>query len=115
MKILSSKISLIPAALVLLFLFFSCYDRYPYFLQEPEFHASPLEDGSSGISLSMFTPDPECVIRYSVNDREASESYGILYEEPVVLTELSHVSAVAYRVGYPSGPASYFNYDPSKP
>ncbi len=115
MKILSGKISLYSVLILSLLLLISCYDRYPYFLQEPEFEAEALEEGGPGISLSMWTPDPECLIRYSVNDREASESYGILYDEPVILTELSHVSAVAYREGYPSGPASYYNYDPTNP
>ncbi len=98
-----------------LFLITSCYDRYPYFLQEPEFDISFPEDGSAGYYLSLSTPDKECLIRYTINDREPSESYGTLYEEPLFLTSAASIAAVAYRVGYPSGPVSYFYYDPTNP
>ena len=115
MKKITHRASLITVFSLLLLLLFSCYDRYPYFLQQPEFGVSYPEDGSAGIYLSMSTPDRDCVIRYTIDDREPSESYGTLYEEPVYLTGLSHVSAVAYRVGYPAGPTNYYEYDPENP
>ena len=93
----------------------SCYDRYPYFIQEPEYSVSYPQDGTAGVYLTISTPDPECLIRYTLNEGYPSETYGTLYEEPIYLSEQCYVAAVAYRVGYPAGPVSYYEYDPSNP
>jgi hypothetical protein len=102
-------------AVLFLFLILSCYDRYPYFIQVPEFSISSSDEKSGGVYLSMSTPDEGFLIRYTMNSSDPSESFGALYEEPVYLTEETGVAAVAYRVGYPAGPVARYYYDPANP
>ena len=90
----------------------ACYDRYPYFIQVPEFSLSYPEDGSAGVVITISTPDEKNLIRYTTDGSMPSESEGFLYENPVSLTTATTLRAVAYREGYPAGPVTEYYYDP---
>lgn len=98
-------------------LLISCAEKYPYFVQVPEFEVENAEDESGetypGIMLSIVCEDKNATIRYTVDDSEPSESHGLVYENPLYLssTELT-VKAVAVREGYDAGPVAEYHYDP---
>lgn len=99
--------------LFLLSLFISCSERYPFFVQIPEFIESELEEGVPGIMLSIVCEDEYAVIRYTVDGSVPSETHGLIYDEPLYLAENAvFIQAVALRVGYGAGPLAEYYYEP---
>ncbi|RDG30657.1 hypothetical protein DV872_15760 [Oceanispirochaeta sp. M1] len=101
------------AVLLILSFFISCSERYPFFIQLPEFVESEPGDDRPGKMLSIVCVDENAVIRYTIDDSTPSEIHGLIYEEPLYLAANTvHIQAVAVRVGYPAGPLVEYYYDP---
>ena len=96
-------------AVLLVLMLTACYERYPYFIQKPQFS---LNEQDGGVYLTIYTPDGESLIRYTTDNSDPSETNGTLYESPLPLSEQTYIKATAYRSGYPAGPISEFSYDP---
>ena len=95
----------------------SCAEKYPYFVQKPEFvekdAVDELGESYPGIMLSIICEDEYAEIRYTIDGSKPSESHGLVFEEPLYLcsTELT-VRAVAVREGYDAGPVAEYHYEP---
>ncbi|MDC7233684.1 MAG: chitobiase/beta-hexosaminidase C-terminal domain-containing protein [Spirochaetales bacterium] len=90
----------------------SCTERYPYFIQIPEFIEWEPEDGSGGIMLSIVCEDENALIRYTTDGSEPSDRHGLIYEVPLYLYAQSvHIQAVAVRAGYDAGPVAEYYYE----
>lgn len=108
------KTIILAAGLALTFLFFiSCAQRYPFFIQQPEFQAEEAGEGYPGIMLSIVCEDEYAQIRYTLDSSEPDELHGFIYESPIYLAaqELT-VKAVAVRIGYDAGPVAEYHYVP---
>lgn len=97
-----------------LFILLACAEKYPYFIQQPEFLAEPAEDGYPGILLTIACEDEYALIRYTLDGTEPGKLHGLLYEEPLYLASRSYtVKAVAVREGYGEGPVAEYRYEAS--
>jgi len=89
----------------------SCSDRYPYFIQQPEFQTSQAGAGYPGILLTIFCEDKYARIRYTLDGSYPDKLHGLLYEDPLYLAAQSvTVRAVAFREGYDAGPVAEYDY-----
>jgi hypothetical protein len=94
-------------------LFFSCAERYPYFIQQPEFIESDAGEDYPGIFLSIVCEDEYAQIRYTTDGSQPTSLHGLIYEEPLYLAaESTYIRAVAVRVGYDAGPEAEYQYEP---
>lgn len=95
----------------LILLLGGCYERYPFFIQQPEFSVSRPSDGQD--YLYIHCVDENAIIRYTVDGSEPDSHHGLVYNDPILLGAYPFsVKAAAYRTGYPAGPVVEFNYDP---
>lgn len=100
------------AVLFILSSFISCSERYPFFIQIPEFIVIETEEGIPGIMLKIVCEDNNAVIRYTSDGSQPSEVHGLIYEEPLYLAANTvNIQAVAVRVGYPAGPLAEYHYE----
>lgn len=109
--------NIIRIAIVLFILSFiiSCSQRYPFFIQMPEFLISETEEGVPGIMLNIVCVDENAIIRYTVDGSTPSETHGLIYEETLYLAANAvFIQAVAVRVGYPAGPLAEYYYEPQE-
>jgi Fn3 associated len=101
------------AVLFILSFIISCSQRYPFFIQIPEFVVTETEEGTPGIMLNIVCEDENAVIRYTTDGSQPSEVHGLIYEEPLYLAANAvYIQAVAVRVGYPAGPLAEYYYEP---
>lgn len=107
--------SLLGCAILLFLLFFltACYERYPFFVQAPEYNSSPLDDGQPGVMLSISCVDKNAIIRYTNDGSEPTNSHGAIYEDPIYLLNVEVlIKSVAVRYGYEAGPIAEYHYVP---
>jgi len=102
------------AGIALLFLLLaSCTEKYPYFIQQPEFQVSDAGQEYPGIFLTIYCEDEYALIRYTLDGSDPDKLHGLVYEEPLYLAAQSvTVRAVAVREGYDAGPVGEYRYDP---
>ncbi len=94
-------------------LFFSCTERYPFFIQQPEFIETEAGEGYPGIFLSIVCEDEYAQIRYTIDGSQPTSLHGLIYGEPLYLAAQSvYIRAVAARVGYDAGPVGEYQYEP---
>lgn len=109
----SQSIIRMATVLFILFFFNSCSQRYPFFIQIPEFVVTETEESVPGIMLNIVCEDENAVIRYTSDGSQPSEVHGLVYEESLYLVANSvFIQAVAVRVGYPAGPIAEFYFEP---
>ncbi len=92
---------------------FSCTERYPFFIQQPEFIETEAGEGYPGIFLSIVCEDEYAQIRYTTDGSQPTSLHGLIYEEPLYLAAQSvYIRAVAVRGGYDAGPVGEYQYEP---
>ena len=70
-----SRIRIIEAGFALsCLLLFSCTERYPFFIQQPEFVESDAPEGYPGIYLSIQCEDEYALIRYTSDGSQQMNS-----------------------------------------
>jgi hypothetical protein len=97
--------------LVLLLTMTACYERYPYFLEEPEIYVYDWDPGVGGW-ISIYTDNWQNLIRYTTDGSDPTEDYGTIYYDSFYLSAETYIRATSYREGYSAGPIAEYYFVP---